>query len=304
MGTIYILRNIVNNKCYVGQTIQFFKERFRQHQTSHSIIGRALRKHTIANFDKLLLENVPEEELDYWEIHYIQELNSVSPSGYNLTYGGEGGRKSEEAKRKIGEGSKGKIISIETRKKISESMKGVNTWMKGTHPSEETIKKKKGKIPWNKGLTDIYSEESKKKMSEKHKGNANMLGKHHSEESKKKMSETHKSMSEETKDKMREAKLGKFLTEEHKRKIGESGKGRRHTEETKKEMNKAKKGIPLSEEHRKKLSEAHKGEKHSNYGKHLSEETKKRISEAKQSKKVKIKARGINQWPEMLITKK
>ena len=294
MGIIYILENKINGKCYVGQTIQPFYKRIRDHRINKkSLIGNALRKYGEENFKKIFLEDVPIEELDYWEIHYIQECNSVSPNGYNLTKGGN-----------RPPSSKGRKVSTETRKKISESMKGVNTWMKGKHLSEETIKKKKEQIPWNKGKVNIYSEESKKKMSEKHKGNANMLGKHHSEESKKKMSETHKSMTEETKDKMREAKLGKVLTEEHKRKIGESGKGRHHTEETKKEMNKAKKGIPLSEEHRKKLSEAHKGEKHSNYGKHLSEETKKRISEAKQSKKVKIKVRGINQWPEMLITKK
>ena len=43
-------------------------------------------------------------------------------------------------------------------------MKGVNTWMKGKHLSEETIKKKKEQIPWNKGKVNIYSEESKKKV--------------------------------------------------------------------------------------------------------------------------------------------
>ena len=42
----------------------------------------------------------------------------------------------------------------------------------------------------NKGKK--LSEETKKKMSEVHKGNKNMLGKQHSEETKKKISESHK----------------------------------------------------------------------------------------------------------------
>ena len=31
MGTIYILQNKVNGKCYVGQTIRPFNKRFREH---------------------------------------------------------------------------------------------------------------------------------------------------------------------------------------------------------------------------------------------------------------------------------
>lgn len=55
-------------------------------------------------------------------------------------------------------------------------------------PSEETRKKMseahKGHKPWNKGIH--LSEETKKKLSEANKGN------HHSEEAKKKLSEVHK----------------------------------------------------------------------------------------------------------------
>ena len=77
----------------------------------------------------------------------------------------------------------------------------------------------------------VFSDETKQKMSEAHKGrkaseetkqkisealkeknageNNPMFGKHHSEESKQKMSEAHKNMSEETKQKISEAKKGK-----------------------------------------------------------------------------------------------
>ena len=65
-------------------------------------------------------------------------------------------------------------------------------------------------------------------------------------------------------------------TEEHKRKISESGKGRhwKLSEETKKKMSEAKKNI--SENTRRKMRENHKG----TLGKHFSEETKRKMSKA------------------------
>ena len=60
-------------------------------------------------------------------------------------------------------------------------------------------------------------------------------------------------------------------------------KGRALSEETRRKMSESKKGKklkPFTEVHRKKLSEAKKGEKNHFYGKHHSEETRKKISEA------------------------
>jgi group I intron endonuclease len=194
MSIIYILRNKINNKCYVGQTTKTFNRRFRCHQTSHSCIGNALRKYGVAIFDKLLLESVPEEELDYWETHYIQECNSIYPNGYNFDSGGHTGKHlSKEHKKKIGESNKGKIITEETKKKLSESNKGHVPWMKGKHHTKESKRKLSeahvGQKSWNKGRTGIYSRETKKKMSEAKIGKISwMKGKHHTEETRKKLS--------------------------------------------------------------------------------------------------------------------
>jgi hypothetical protein len=85
------------------------------------------------------------------------------------------------------------------------------------HISERT----KGRTPFNKGLKDCISEETRHKMSESQKG---------------------KKRSEETKNKMREVKLGKVFSEEHKRKMSEWQKGKKrqpHSEETKRKMSEA-----------------------------------------------------------------
>jgi len=75
-----------------------------------------------------------------------------------------------------------------------------------------------GKEPWNKGKTNVYSEETLKKMSEVQKGeNSFFYGKQHSEETKRKMSK---------------AKRGKILSEEHKQKL----RGKHPTEETRRKL--------------------------------------------------------------------
>lgn len=85
-----------------------------------------------------------------------------------------------------------------------------------------------------------HTEETKKKMSEKAKGNIHWLGRQHSEESKKKISESNKGkvFSNETKNKMSMAKLGnkywlgKKHTKESKRKLSLAQTGKKQKSET------------------------------------------------------------------------
>lgn len=93
---------------------------------------------------------------------------------------------------------------------------------------------RKGKPSMFKGKT--LSEETKRKISEAHKGKP---GKPHSEETKRKISDTlkGKTHSEEAKRKMR----GRHLSEETKRKLSEAHKGKTHSEETKRKMSEARK---------------------------------------------------------------
>lgn len=109
-------------------------------------------------------------------------------------------------------------------------------------------------------------------------------------------------VSEESKEKMRKAKIGKKLSEEHKRKISESGKGRVFSLETREKIRVANTGRKHTEEEKIKMSEKATGRKQSEatkdkrrkmmvgennhfYGKKHTETAKSKVSE-KNSKKV------------------
>lgn len=71
---------------------------------------------------------------------------------------------SEEQRKKISESMKGRKLSEEHKAKLRESMKGINTWTKGSKVSEET-KKKLSKIRKGKKRKP-FSDETKAKMKQ------------------------------------------------------------------------------------------------------------------------------------------
>lgn len=94
-GLIYIIRNNINNKVYIGQTTRTMETRFKQHiydsNKLNTHIYKAMRKYGVDNFYVELIEdNIPSEELDNKEVMYIKNFDSYY-NGYNSTLGGEGG---------------------------------------------------------------------------------------------------------------------------------------------------------------------------------------------------------------------
>jgi len=113
--------------------------------------------------------------------------------------------------------------SEETKRKISEALKGEKNHNYGKPPSQET-RRKIGEAQKGKTL----SEETKIKMSEARKGEKHPnYGKTFSEETRKKLSEAKKNMSEETRRKISEAQKGRIHSEETKRKLSEMRKGKK-----------------------------------------------------------------------------
>ena len=95
-GSIYIIRNTVNDKVYIGQTTVDVKTRFSQHCKNSTIKNRhyklynAMKKYGKDNFYCDVLEkNVNINNLDDREIFFINKYNSFE-NGYNSTKGGDG----------------------------------------------------------------------------------------------------------------------------------------------------------------------------------------------------------------------
>jgi group I intron endonuclease len=167
-----------SGKSYIGQTMNFEK-RMREHNRPSSPCV-AIRDCILRfGFDKMkveiLLKDLTLDEANKYEEFYIKEHNTLVPNGYNLREGGENRALSDEVKRKIGEGNRGKVKSPETielhrnamkgrkmsdefKRKISEALKG--------KPKSEEHKEKTRQV--HIGMK--HTEESKLKISMNRKG--------------------------------------------------------------------------------------------------------------------------------------
>jgi group I intron endonuclease len=87
---IYVIRNLVNGKVYVGQSKNFY-QRMGIHKSGrdNSYIGNAIQKYGIENFHVKIVHDCPNrDEADFWEKFYIEAYDSFHGPGYNLTEGG------------------------------------------------------------------------------------------------------------------------------------------------------------------------------------------------------------------------
>ena len=210
---IYMYINKINNKRYIGQTIDFNRRHKEHINTSYnknqkgynSPFHKAIRKHNINNFDVIILrENLSNQcLLDLYECYYIKKYDTLAKNknGYNVSDGGYGGNKlagkTEEEKEKIFNDEK-------RNKKISDALKGV--------PKTKEHKEKQSEI-----------------MKNKYKHNKHhMYGKHLSEETKQKIRDAHKgkTCAEETKQKISKSNKNRKFSDDHKEKISEQLKGK------------------------------------------------------------------------------
>ena len=94
---IYCITNLINNKRYIGQSLNIEK-RWKDHKSNYlnctnSSLYAAIRKYGINNFKFEVLEECKIEELNDKEIYWISFYQTYPPElnkGYNLTPGGEG----------------------------------------------------------------------------------------------------------------------------------------------------------------------------------------------------------------------
>jgi hypothetical protein len=90
-GIIYKISS-PSGKVYVGQTVRSFEKRMKQHKQDSScctLIKRAIDKYGDEMNYEIIEEDVPQEQLDEREVHWISHFNSLAPNGYNCTTGGQ-----------------------------------------------------------------------------------------------------------------------------------------------------------------------------------------------------------------------
>ena len=151
LSGIYAVYCPINDKIYIGRSISISK-RWANHrnmlkrkvhsnphlQNIYNLYGKSSLTFYVVDFvDLAKLKEMEEFYLSLIDKEYVINLDTVGPLF----------RASDEHKKKMSEAAKNR--SPEAQEKISNAVS----------------KAKKGKPAWNKGLTGIYSEETRKKIS-------------------------------------------------------------------------------------------------------------------------------------------
>ena len=227
VSAVYQILNQSNGKCYVGSSVDV-KRRWRRHLVDlrrgrhcNPHLQGAFCKHGEDVFLFSVLEQVTPEGLVGREQHYLDvlkpEYNIAPMAGSQLGF-----RHTSEARQKMSEAHKGKRLSAETRRRVSNGLRGEGNPMYGKH----------------------LSAEHRAKLSMALSGKRSpMYGKH---------------LSSETRAKLSTAKMGHQTSEETRRKISQTLTGRRLTAKTRRKISKALTGICRSKAHCRKLCEAGK----------------------------------------------
>ncbi|NOR27653.1 MAG: hypothetical protein GQ540_03880 [Lutibacter sp.] len=220
---IYCIENKITKKCYIGQSINI-QRRLTEHKNKKtkykSSIKKSIIKYGVNNFIFDVLEECKVDELNSREIYWIDKLNTISPYGYNLISGGNSNVYfSDEVKKRMSEKRKGLLI-------------GEKNGMYGkTHTKE--VRLKLSKLRTGSKL----SEETKKKISIASSGKNNgNYGRKHTKKTRDIMSKVNT--------KENHWAYGKHFSEEHKKNLSESCKGRKLSEETKIKISKSRIGKP------------------------------------------------------------
>lgn len=140
IGVIYMFTNKINGKKYIGQTVNE-RRRYLEHKRgkdkANYHLDNAIKKYGIEAFNYEILNTIIAsskegliQQLNRWEVHYINKYNATNYDyGYNVAVGGGanglgkqywlGKHHTEETKKKLSKIHKGSFLSDEIKKKIS-----------------------------------------------------------------------------------------------------------------------------------------------------------------------------------------
>ncbi len=192
---IYIIRNKINGKVYIGSA-KNIRTRWYRHKSNlkmnkhHSIkLQNSYNKNGIDSFEYMIIQYCNINELKTKEQYWIDFFDSYN-EGYNCSKESSnpmlGRNHSDETKQKMSKSQKGRIISEDSKQKMKDNHFLNNG---GTHP----MLGKKASLEWKNKNSESHkgkklSQETKDKISLSSKGEKNgFYGRKHSEETKEKI---------------------------------------------------------------------------------------------------------------------
>ena len=162
MHYLYRITDALNNKVYIGQTVDN-KKRWMQHKSyaknpekTGQYIHRAMNKYGVENFTfEIIATCLNQEDANEIESVLIVQYDSRNKeNGYNLTVGGNHGGHSEETKQKLREATLNQIATL-------------------GHPAQGRVVSEEERELHRKDRLENpieYTKELRKKMSEAHIG--------------------------------------------------------------------------------------------------------------------------------------
>ena len=138
---------------YIGQSNDIerrHRDHIRPSRYNEQVVNRVLQNNP-ERYELVIIKSRPgfsKEDRDILEKHYIEFYNTFADDKFNFTTGGDGG-----------------LFSEETRKKISEALKGENNPNYGKKNPELSKRNSQNIGPNNPFYGKHHSEETKRKMS-------------------------------------------------------------------------------------------------------------------------------------------
>ena len=129
--SIYKATNTITGKSYIGYSSNWSqRKRIHKHTAKTSkrnyLFYNSINKHGFENFVWEVLYQSKDKlyTLSVMEDFFINEYNTLSPYGYNTKTGGSGGNLSEESRKKLSDSRKGMKFSESHLKNLSISHLG------------------------------------------------------------------------------------------------------------------------------------------------------------------------------------
>lgn len=159
---IYEIRNKINNKVYIGQSLQKTKHRLQEHVSKlrgnvheNPHLQKAWNKYGEQNFSISVLETTTSlDNLNKLEEKYSNQFKTLNREfGYNIRGTGNNRFLSRETKEKISRSKKG--ISVHTPESIAKIIK-FQTGRKHSLESRQKRSQKLKGIQWSKAVIDSW----------------------------------------------------------------------------------------------------------------------------------------------------